>query len=68
MSPPQLGIEIFEKKYEITLVKFKIAIEEKEEEFEEWDDYIEWKANVEGFNNLQTKITEIENAKDIEIV
>ena len=61
-------IQIFEKKYSSTLEDFKKSLGEKEEKFEEWDDYIEWKACVEAYNDLQAKIAEIENAKDIKVV
>ena len=39
----------------------------QEENFEEWDDYIEWKAYVMTLKDLEEKLREIEGAKDVRI-
>ena len=41
--------------------------EKQNEDFEEWDDYIEWKAYVRTLEELKEKLREIENAKDVRI-
>lgn len=61
-------LNLFENKYGCTLEEFKTRIEESEEKFEEWDDYIEWKAYSERLQDLKNKLNELDNAKDIEIV
>jgi len=59
---------LFEKKYGCSIDAFKKKMEETEENFEEWDDYIEWKANFEILKDLENKLTELDNAKNIKIV
>ena len=61
-------IKLFENKYGCSLDVFRKKIEENEEVFEKWDDYIEWKANYETIIDLEKKISEINNAKNIKIV
>ncbi len=61
-------IKLFESKYGCSLDRFREEIEKKEEEFGNWDDYIEWKANYDTFLDLEKKISEINNAKNIKIV
>jgi hypothetical protein len=43
-------------------------MEENNENFEEWDDYIEWKANFEILKDLENKLIELDNTKNIKIV
>ncbi|NVM55439.1 MAG: hypothetical protein HWN66_17160 [Candidatus Helarchaeota archaeon] len=61
-------ITLFEKKYSASIEEFKQSMSDRHENFEEWDDYIEWKAAVEAYNDLKNKLAEIENAKDIQVV
>ena len=50
----------FERKYEQTWPEFVAAIESAaEEDFERWDDYIEWKAQVSVAQELILKIDEV---------
>ena len=61
-------IELFESKYGYKFEDFEKKLKEKrDEDFEEWDDYIEWKAYVRTLEELKEKLKEIENAKDIRI-
>ena len=49
-------IEILEKKYDTNFLSFeKLVKNKKTEDFEMWDDYIEWKA----FNNFYKKTNQI---------
>ena len=48
-------VALFERKYQCSLNDFKKRLEENEEEFEEWDDYIEWKAYSEQLIDLENK-------------
>lgn len=61
-------LNLFEKKYNCTLEEFRTQIEESEERFEEWDDYIEWKAYSERLKDLKKKVNELDDAKNIKIV
>ncbi|ADB58830.1 hypothetical protein [Archaeoglobus profundus] len=61
-------IELFESKYGCKFEEFEKNLKAKQEEnFEEWDDYIEWKAYVRTLKELEEKLREIEDAKDIRI-
>jgi len=59
---------LFEKKYKCSIDTFRKRMEETEESFEEWDDYIEWKANFELLKDLENKLIKLDNAKNIKIV
>ena len=61
-------IILFEKKYECSIDTFKKKMEENKENFEEWDDFIEWKAYFELLMDLENKLIELDNAKDIKVV
>lgn len=61
-------ISLFETKYGCALDAFKKKMEDHEEIFEEWDDYIEWKANLDILGDLKEKLIKIENAKKIKII
>ncbi|ADC66644.1 conserved hypothetical protein [Ferroglobus placidus DSM 10642] len=61
-------IELFESKYGCKFEDFEKKLKERQDEdFEEWDDYIEWKAYVKTLEELREKLKEIENAKDVRI-
>ena len=61
-------ISLFEIKYGGTIGEFKESMSKKEEDFQEWDDFIEWKATVEALDDLKKKLADIKNAKDIQII
>jgi hypothetical protein len=61
-------IILFEKKYGCSIDAFRRRMEETDESFEEWDDYIEWKANFELLKDLENKLIKLDNAKNIKIV
>jgi len=67
IAPIKEKIKIFEKKYQCNFREFKNKIKENKEKYEEWDDYIEWKAYIAALKDLQRKEREIENAKSIKI-
>ena len=58
---------LFERKYECSLDEFKQKIAGKDENFKEWDDFIEWTAYKESERNLIEKLDEVENAQNIKI-
>jgi hypothetical protein len=61
-------IELFEKRYNCSFKDFDKKIKKtKHEDFEKWDDYIEWKSYVESLQDLDQKIREIDDAEDITV-
>ena len=67
LTPVREKIRFFENKYGCSFEEFERKLKEKEEKFEEWDDYIEWKAYIEGLRDLERKLKEIKDAKDIRV-
>ncbi len=66
IAPIKDKIKALERKYGCGLQEFEEEIK-KEEDFQKWDDYIEWKAYAEKLKDLELSLSEIEDAKDIEI-
>ena len=60
--------KLFKRKYECSLDDFKQKIAGWDENFKEWDDFIEWTAYNESEKNLIEKLDEIENVRDINII
>lgn len=60
-------IKLFEQKYGCSFQEFEGRIRQSAEDFESWDDYLEWKAYQRSFEELKKKIGEIDRAKDIKI-
>ena len=60
-------ILLFEQKYSCSFPDFKKKMESKGENFEEWDDIIEWTAYMKSEKDIMQKLEEIENAQDINI-
>ena len=61
-------IELLEKKYRCSFNEFdKIIKRKKSEDFNAWDDYIEWKAYIKTIEELKQKIKEIEGAENITV-
>lgn len=67
LTPVKEKIGLFESKYKSPFEQFEKKIKEEKEDFEKWDDYIEWKAYIETFKDLTTKLKEIEDATDIKV-
>ncbi|MFO8234543.1 MAG: hypothetical protein R6U04_03945 [Bacteroidales bacterium] len=53
-------ISLFEKKYNLN---FEKLIHSEKENFEKYDDYIEWKAYIAQLKDLQQKIKDIKRGK-----
>jgi hypothetical protein len=62
-------LELFEKKHQCTFKEFekKVRGGEIQENFQEWDDYIEWKAYEESLRNLQQRSKAIDDARNIKV-
>ena len=55
-------LKLFEKKYKSTYKQFEKKVKNsKKESFEEWDDYIEWKAFYHLNENLNLKLKDLKN-------
>ena len=53
-------IRLFKKKYEKDFNEFKKEIEGSKENFEKWDDYLEWEAAIKEYEYLKKKLEELE--------
>jgi len=50
----------FEKKYKVSFTEFETKIDNSpEEDFEKWDDYIEWKAYSNFYHNVTKTIEDV---------
>lgn len=67
IAPIKERIRFFECKYGCTLGEFKNNLKQEQEDFEKWDDYIEWNAYIESLRELNAKLKDIEDAKDVRI-
>jgi hypothetical protein len=67
LTPVKEKIRLFESKYKCSFEQFEKKINEEQENFGKWDDYIEWKAYIETFKDLTTKLKEAEDATDIKV-
>jgi hypothetical protein len=67
IAPIKERIRFFESKYGCTLGEFKDKIKREKEDFEKWDDYIEWRAYIESLKDLESKMRDIEDAQDVRI-
>ncbi len=54
-------IRLFEKKYGKSFKEFEEEIKSKPEDFEAWDDYMEWKACIKSAESLKEELKELEN-------
>ena len=58
----QENLRLFERKYQTSLEKFSASLKASEQEdFEAWDDYMEWKALQRVSDDLSKKIDAIKN-------
>ncbi len=53
-------ITAFEKKYGCTFAEFEAQVNAETENFEHWDDYLEWKAAVNVRATLAQNLTELQ--------
>ncbi|NMX21159.1 hypothetical protein C5S30_01700 [ANME-1 cluster archaeon GoMg4] len=67
IAPIKERIRFFEGKYGCTLGEFETIIKREKEDFESWDDYIEWKAYAESLKDLESKMGDIAHAQDVRI-
>ncbi len=67
LVPIKEKIKLFERKYGSSFKEFEEEVKRGEEDFEKWDDYIEWKAYLESMKELTAKLKEIEDAEDVRV-
>jgi hypothetical protein len=67
IAPLKERIRSLEKKYGCDLRAFEERIKEPPEDFERWDDFIEWKAYSESIKELEARLKKIEDAKDVRV-
>jgi uncharacterized iron-regulated protein len=62
----QEKLRLFERKYQTSLDEFSAALKASDQEdFEAWDDYMEWKAYQRLSETLSQKIDEIKHGLDV---
>ena len=62
IAPVREHLKLFETKYGMLLEEFEQQLKTADEDFEKWDDYIEWKAYSEKMIELKKALQSIENA------
>ncbi len=67
IHPIKERINQLTEKYKCGFYEFENRIHENEEVFEEWDEYMEWKAYQLKFEELNQKLGVINDAKNIRI-
>jgi molybdopterin converting factor small subunit len=67
MAPLKEKIRFFEEKYGCTFEEFEDQLKAKPEDFERWDDYLEWQAYRASLQDLEEKLRAIEDAQDVRI-
>ncbi|MHA1731908.1 MAG: hypothetical protein ACTSU5_08185 [Promethearchaeota archaeon] len=67
IGPIQARIQQLERKYQTSVGDFEAQLPYQEEDFERWDDLLEWKAYSRALARLKDQLRAIENAQDIRI-
>jgi len=67
IAPLKERIRSFERKYEGGLEAFENKMKKLPEDFDRWDDFIEWKAYNDSLKDLESKLKKIEDATDFRI-
>ncbi len=62
IAPVREHLKLFEAKHGMLLEEFEQQLKTAAEDFEKWDDYIEWKAYSEKMIELKKALQSIENA------
>lgn len=63
------AMESFKNKYSLDFPDFeKKILKQNKEDFEAWDDYLEWKSFWQSYQEKLTEMKELENEQDIEVI
>lgn len=52
-------VKLFEQKYKMNFEKFEVYVAENKENFDDWDNLIEWKAYLESIKNIKQKLEKL---------
>jgi hypothetical protein len=67
IAPVKERIRSFERKHGGNLEAFEDRLRQLPEDFERWDDFIEWKAYEDSLKNLESRLKTIEDARNFRI-
>ncbi len=67
MAPVKERIKSFERKHGCSLKAFEDRLAHLPEDFERWDDFIEWKAYADSLRDLESRLKKIEDATNFRI-
>ena len=67
IAPLKERIRSFERKYDGDLDALENKMKKLPEDFDRWDDFIEWKAYNDSLKDLESKLKKIEDATDFRI-
>jgi len=67
IAPVKERISSFERKHGCGFEAFEDRIAHSPEDFERWDDFIEWKAYGDCLRDLESKLKKVEDATDFRI-
>jgi hypothetical protein len=67
IAPVKERIKSFEMKHRCNLDAFEEILKHLPEDFERWDDFIEWKAYVDSLKDLESRLKKIEDATNFRI-
>ena len=67
VAPERERIRLFERKYGCDVKAFEDQLRQLPEDFERWDDFIEWKAYADSLKDLESKLKKIEDATNFRI-
>jgi predicted nucleic acid-binding Zn-ribbon protein len=67
IAPLKERIRSFERKYSCDLKDFEAELKLLTEDFERWDDFIEWKAYADSVKDLEARLRKVEDATNFRI-
>lgn len=67
VAPVKERIRSFERKYDCDIKAFEDRLRQLPEDFERWDDFIEWKAYIDSLKDLESKLKKIDDATNFRI-
>jgi len=67
MAPVKERIRSFERKYGCNMAAFEDKLRQLPEDFEHWDDLIEWKAYTDSLKDLESRLMKIEDSTNFRL-
>ncbi len=65
MAPVKERIRSFERRYGCDIRAFEDKLRQLPEDFERWDDFIEWKAYADSLKDLESRLKQIESCDEL---